>query len=245
MIPAIHPRLLARSAGAFALAGGLLLAGALPADAHVQVEADDATAGGFAVLTFRVPNESDTAGTIGVTATLPRDTPFLSVSIRPVPGWTVTTTEAPLPKPVVVDGTTITKAVRTASWKADRGNRIGQGEFQEFALSVGPLPAAGTIALPVAQTYSDGTIVEWNQPTPASGDEPEHPVPTFTVAAAADDHSAAATPTPTPGAPAGTDSGTFFTGGPDPLARVLGGLGLLAGVAALVVALVGRRRGAS
>ena len=43
---------------------GLLIAGSLPASAHVHVEADDATAGGFTVLTFRVPNESDTAGTV-------------------------------------------------------------------------------------------------------------------------------------------------------------------------------------
>jgi hypothetical protein len=31
------------------------------------------------------------------------------------------------------------------------------------------------------QTYSDGTVVEWDQPTPASGEEPEHPAPTLTI----------------------------------------------------------------
>ena len=244
-------RPLARAAAAAALAGGLLLAGALPAGAHVHVEADDATAGGYAVLTFRVPNESDTAGTVAVEATLPNDNPFLSVSSKPLPGWTVSTTEAALPKPVVVEGTTITKAVRTVTWKADKGSQIGPGEFQEFELSVGPLPGAGQIAIPVAQTYSDGKVVTWNQPTPASGDEPENPVPTFTVgAAAADDHG---TGSASPSVMASTAEGgqpapaaqTAASGGSDPLARVLGALGLAAGVGALVVALVGRRRGAA
>ena len=241
-MPVVPLRQLARAAAVAALAGGLLLSAALPAAAHVHVEADDATAGGFAVLTFRVPNESDTAGTVVVQANLPSDTPFLSVSSRPVPGWTVTMTQTPLPKPVEVEGTTITKAVRTVTWKADKGTRIEPGQFQEFALSVGPLPAAGTVAVPVTQTYSDGKVVNWNQPTPASGDEPENPVPTFTVTAAADEHAAS----PSGSAPSTTQPAEAGAGGGgDPVARVLGGLGLAAGVAALAMVLVGRRRGSA
>ena len=91
-------------------------------------------------------------------------------------------------------GTTITKAVRTVTWTAGKGTRIGPGEYQEFSISAGPLPAAGPILFPTEQVYSDGTVVAWDEPTPASGPEPEHPAPAFEITAAE------------PGAGAGDDS---------------------------------------
>jgi len=256
-------------AATITLAGGILLAGALPADAHVHVEADDPTAGGFSVLTFRVPNESDTAGTVRVAVTLPSDHPFLYVSTKPVPGWTVSAPQQKLPAAVEVEGTTITKAVRTVTWTADNRTRIGPGEYQEFAISVGPLPestatAPTTITLPVVQTYSDGKVVRWDQRTPASGEEPENPAPEFTIApAAADDHqgtagsagSAATSGEPSVSGSAGGSTGESASAQPgapdqgvaaahqsDTLARVLGGLGLVLGAVALGITLVGRRR---
>ena len=135
-------------AGAAAGLGVLLLLPATAADAHVRVSADQTTPGAFSALTFRVPNESDTAGTVAVSVELPQDTPFLYVSTRPVPGWRAATKEAALPKPVEAEGTTLTKAVRTVTWTAERGTRIEPGEYQEFSISVGPLPAAGTVLLP-------------------------------------------------------------------------------------------------
>ena len=207
------------------------------AEAHVHVQSETTTAGEFTALTFRVPNESETAGTVKVAVQLPQDTPFLEVSTRPVPGWTVASTEQPLPKPVVFEGTTVTKAVRTVTWTADRHTRIGPGEYQEFALAVGPLPAAGTtVRLPVSQTYSDGEVVHWDQATPAGGEEPEHPAPQLQITAAQPETS----PSPAPGGPAAvTTAGPARTDGP---ARGLAGTALVVAVAGLVVAIVGRRR---
>ena len=260
------------------LGGGLLLAGALPAEAHVHVEAEDPTAGGFSVLTFRVPNESDAAGTVRVAVTLPTDHPFLSVSTKPVPGWTVSAPEEKLPAPVEVEGTTLTKAVRSVTWTAEKGTGIEPGQFQEFAISVGPLPDSTaadptTILLPVVQTYSDGKVVNWDEKTPASGAEPENPAPEFTIepAAGTADHdtpdgsagassqapvgpsgaaSAGSSGEASIGASTGATTGTEQASGADhhtdPVARVLGGLALVLGAAALVVALVGRgRRGST
>ena len=70
---------------------------------------------------------------------------------------------------MTVEGTTLTKAPRTVTWQAQPGTRIDPGQYQDFDISAGPLPAAGTVALPAVQTYSDGTVVRWNQPTPAGG----------------------------------------------------------------------------
>lgn len=200
------------------------------------------------MLTFRVPNESASAGTVKVEASLPTETPFLSVSTRPVPGWSATTTHQKLAKPVDVEGTTITEAITTVTWTAAKGTQIGPAQFQDFAISVGPLPDPTTILLPTSQTYSDGTVVRWDQETPPSGEEPEHPAPEFTIAAATGEgHDAGGSePSAVSREPAAQETAeTTATASTDTTARVLAGIALMLGAAALVVALVGRRRGAA
>jgi uncharacterized protein YcnI len=237
--PSRYPQglMTARLVAVTAVAAALTMAGAGTADAHVQVLADSTMSGSFTALTFRVPNESEAAGTVKVAIQLPQDTPFLEVSTRPVTGWTVTSVEQRLPKPVVFEGTTLTKAVRTVTWTADRGTRIAPGEYQEFAVAVGPLPAAGTkIRLPAVQTYSDGEVVRWDQPTPAGGEEPEHPAPELRVTAGSPAGSASPAPDPSSAPVQAGPNGT------DGLARGLAGAALLVAVAGLVAALLSRRR---
>ena len=222
---------------------GLALPTAATAAAHVRVTPDDPTSGGFSALTFRVPNESATAGTVELTVKLPQDTPFLYVSTKPVPGWTAVATKSKLAKPVESYGTTLTEAVSEVSWTADKGVSIGPGEYQEFSLSVGPLPDPATILLPATQTYSDGTVVAWDQPTLASGEEPDHPAPVLVVveATGADPHGGAAA-SDGPPAPAQAGAAATSTSAADPVARTLGGAGLVAGLGALVFALLAWRR---
>ncbi len=165
-----------------ALAGALLLPG-VAASAHVHVHPDDTTSGAYSQLSFRVPNESSAASTVKLQIRLPQNAPFLSVRTRSLPGWTAIVEQAELPEPVQNGELTITKAPRTVTWTADAGAEIGPGQYQEFAMSVGPLPKPGTVLLPAIQTYSDGKVVAWDQPTPASGEEPEHPAPQLTVTA--------------------------------------------------------------
>ena len=215
-----------RVAGAAAAVTALVVATALPASAHVSVSSTDAAPGGFGKVVFRVPTESATASTTRLTVELPTSTPFADVSSEPVPGWRVTTTERALSKPVTNDdGFRLTRVVGTVTWTAT-GTGLAPGQFQEFALSVGPFPdKAGPLSLPAIQTYSDGTVVRWDEPTPSSGKEPEHPAPTLTVAAA------------------GTDAEATAPASSDHLARWLGAIGVLLGVAALGVAVAsGRRR---
>src|SRR4051794_19542106 len=94
------PRALRRLAAAGVLSLGLVGLTAVAAEAHVSVHADSTAAGSFSQLTLRVPNESDSAGTVKLAVQLPQDTPFPFVSVKPVPGWKVNVVEAPLPKPV-------------------------------------------------------------------------------------------------------------------------------------------------
>lgn len=237
---------LARTAATLTATTVLVVAAPLAASAHVRVDPVRAEAGSYATVTFRVPNESATAGTTSLVVDLPTDTPFASVSTEPVPGWTAEVTRTTLPEPVEVGGATVTEAPTSVTWTADPGVEIGDGEFQRFTISAGPVPTTGSITLPAHQGYSDGTVVDWDESTPASGEEPESPAPVLYVEDApptdGHDHAAAATVDATDE----TAGAATTSAGSDPLAVGLG-LGALALAAvALVLSVVGvtRRRGA-
>jgi uncharacterized protein YcnI len=249
--PSVLSPSLRRVAAVGAVSVGQLGFGAAAAEAHVSVHADSTAAGSFSQLTFRVPNESPTAGTVKLEVQLPQDTPFPFVSAKPVPGWKINVVKAKLPKPVEDEGTTITEAARTVTWTAEKGAQIAPGEYQEFSLSAGPLPDPKEISLPAVQTYSDGEVVEWNQPTPASGEEPEHPAPAFEVVAATggDTHGAEASPSSaaspaSSSAPADNAPAAASVSRSDTTARTLAGLALLVGIVAGAVGALGLRRAA-
>ncbi|GAA3317597.1 YcnI family copper-binding membrane protein [Arthrobacter ramosus] len=231
-----HRRTL-KTACAATMAAGLLAFGVSAASAHVNVNPDDPAAGGYTHLTFNVPNESPTAKTSKLEVSLPTDTPFNSVSVKPVEGWTAELVTTALPKPVTVAGATVTKAVSSVVWTADAAHQIGQDQYQAFSISVGVLPDAGTtVTLPATQTYTDGTVVKWDEKTVEGQPEPEHPAPSFVTTAS--DAAASAAPisspsaTPAPSAAASTTSSDAgSTAGWFGLAAGL--IGLAAGVTAL------------
>jgi uncharacterized protein YcnI len=229
----------ARAAAVAVLAGAVVIGTAISASAHVGVLPDSTVSGHEAQLTFRVPDESETASTIKLVVTLPQDRPLTDVSTQPMPGWTATVAEAPLPKPVNVGGATVTKAPRTVTWTALPGNKIAPGEYQNFYLATDALPAAGEMVLPVAQYYSDGTVVRWTEPTVAGKAEPEHPAPVFTVTAASATEASAA-PAATIQASGATAPAAKTT---DNTARVLGGIALLVALVVGGLVLLRRRPG--
>jgi periplasmic copper chaperone A len=238
---------LRRAAAAAAGATALVLAGALPAYAHVSVSSPDAAPGGFGKVVFRVPNETDDATTTKVQVRLPSDTPLASVSTMPVPGWTVEAEPTKLPKPVDVEGATVTEAVTSVTWTAENGGGLAPGQFGEFAISAGPFPEdAEAMSFPTTQTYSDGEVVRWNQPvepgTPEA-QEPEHPAPLLELTAGEESagHSHGDTADTEPASATTEASGTQADGS-DTVARTLGGIALVLAAAALARSLLGGRR---
>ena len=230
-----------RTVAVMAAAAGLVLAAALPASAHVTVSSPDAAPGGFGKLVFRVPNESDSARTTKLVVELPTDTPFASVSTKPVPGWTVEARPTRLPQPVEVNGATVTEAVTTITWTATRGGGLPPDQFTEFEVSAGTFPEdTGSLAFPTIQTYSDGQVARWVQPVEPGAPEPESPAPVLELAAAGhsshhggeDTQAASSDIAP---ASATTDSG-------DPLARALAGLAVALAAAALLWSVLAGRR---
>lgn len=203
---------------------------AVPASAHVGIDGDaTAAVGSTAAITFRVPTESDTATTVGVKVTFPEKTPFSSVQPLYKPGWHVKVDSAKLPAPVK-DGTgeQITSYVRSVTWTA-AGRGIPSELYDTFTVRAGAVPETKSVALPAVQTYSDGSTVDWSQ-IAQGGAEPQHPAPLLTVVPARDS-------TASPPASAGPSIHQSPSGDGGAGVR-LGVGGLLAGVLALIVAVV-------
>jgi uncharacterized protein YcnI len=246
----MNKRTIVGSVAAAAVAVILMFAAPLAASAHIHVTPGQAAAGSSALLTFRVPNESGSAGTVKVSVDLPLDTPFTGVSYEPIAGWTAEIVTKTLDTPIKTENSTITEAPASVTWTADPGTQIGVGAFQQFVISVSGVPDTGSILLPAHQTYSDGSVVDWNQPTPASGDEPEHPAPVVyindPVPADEDAPVVSATPAPASGddsaAGGGPDSGDSSADALVPVALTAGIVGVVLGAIALTVSIVVLRR---
>ncbi|BBH67364.1 hypothetical protein ACTI_40490 [Actinoplanes sp. OR16] len=226
---------LRRAAAVSAVAAAFVLAVASPAAAHVTVNPSSATQGGYSKVSFRVPNESDTASTTKVEVNLPIESPVGSVSIKPVPGWTAVTEKSKLDKPVEVHGAPLTEAVTKITWTADKGSEIKPGTFQEFDVSLGPLPEVDQMVFKALQTYSDGNVVRWIDEPTTDGTEPESPAPVLKLTAATADGAAAPSAAAPVAAPEESDDSS---GG----SSVWGIAGLVAGLAGLVLGLLAYRK---
>jgi len=224
--------LLGRVGAVSATAAVIVLAVAGPASAHVTVNPNTAAQGAYTKVTFRVPTESDTASTTKIEVDLPSDTPIASVAVKPLPGWTAVTEKSKLQTPLTDDdGASITEAVSKITWTASAGSEIKPGQFQEFDVSLGPLPDKATqVIFKALQTYSDGSIVRWIDSPAADGSEPDHPAPTLKLTAAT--ATASAAPTILAAASTASDSGSRGALGWGIAALVVAGIALVLGLLA-------------
>jgi uncharacterized protein YcnI len=231
-------RLVLRASLIGAVSIAILLTSGGIAAAHVTVNAPDAKQGGFGVLTFRVPTESQKASTKSLKVILPAAQPLASVFVEPKAGWTYAVRKAKLTTPVNSDDGQVTEAVSEIDWTAVAGVGIKPGEFDEFTLSVGPLPTADAMVFKVFQHYSDGKDVAWIEtPAPGTTDEPAHPAPTLKlIAAATTQATATGNGLVTPRTASYASKGSAIT------ALVVGALGAALGACGLAVAVSFRRR---
>ena len=212
--------------GALCALALVTLAGA--ASAHVTANPGTAQQGGYTKISFRVPNERDTASTTQLEVNFPTDHPIVSVETRAVPGWTATEQKVKLDKPIKTDDGEISEAVSRITWS---GGKISPGSFEEFDVSLGPLPTdTNQLVFKALQTYDNGEVVRWIDPPPADGAaEPEHPAPVVKLTPA---NATQAVVSTTGGAP--SSMGTWGV--------VLGVVGIALGLVGIVIGLVNRRR---
>ncbi|MFD8702155.1 YcnI family protein [Kitasatospora sp. NPDC059648] len=237
-----------RTAAVAVTAAASVVALAGPAFAHVTVNPGSAAQGGYATVNFQVPDESDTASTVKLEVNLPLDHPLASVRTVPMPGWTSTVEKSKLDKPIKVHGSDVNEAVSKITWTADAGTKVAPGQFQEFKLSLGPLPTdADSMVFKALQTYDNGDVVRWIDEAQAGQPEPAHPAPTLklTKAASGDGHGVTASASPAAGAHGDSSDHAASDGGAessDDTARTLGVVGIVVGVIGTAVGVLGLRR---
>ena len=229
-VPAIRGATFVRRAatvGALTLAG---LAIAATASAHVTVSPTSLPQGSTAELTFKVPNEESKANTVKIQLQIPTQYPIAQVLAKPVPGWTIAEHTVTLAKPLTTDDGTFTTAVDEIDWT---GGSIPPGEYQDFQISVDPLPTDTTqLVFKAVQTYSDGDVVRWIDLSTSSDPDPEHPAPVLTLTSVSSTTTTTAAPTSTTASASGTSSSSSDALGGAGL--VLGAVGAGCGVAALL-----------
>jgi uncharacterized protein YcnI len=215
-----------------AVVAACLLLLAAPGWAHVTVNPREAVQGGYTALSFRVPNETDDTSTTKVEVFLPQEHPLASVSVRPHPGWHAKVVTKKLAKPLSTDDGEVTDGVYSITWTPDRAkDALQPGQYDEFDVSVGPLPEVSSLTFKTLQTYSDGTVVRWiDQPAAAGQPEPEHPAPVLTLLPASADPASASA-----GSESDGSDGTATT------ALVLSIVALLLGAGAWGTSLLRRR----
>ncbi|RXZ73137.1 YcnI family protein [Agromyces albus] len=198
----------------------LVLAEPVAASAHVTVTPSSTAAGSDSVLTFAFGHGCDGSPTTALTIDLPESIMAAAPTLHP--NWTVERVE---------DDDRIARVVYTAITPVEEGIRA----TVELAVVL-PLDAAGeTLVFPVLQTCAEGEL-NWDQLAEEGAAEPEHPAPTILVTAATAETQGPATTTE-----AATATPDAAAPGSDPVARVLGIGGLVAGIVGIVLALAARR----
>jgi uncharacterized protein YcnI len=201
-----------------------------PAAAHVQARSAHPHPGGLAVVTFQVPNES-TKGSATTALTVDVSN-VSSVQAEAEPGWTAK-----------LDRDEASGTVHSVTWTAAPNGGIPVDQFGLFRISV-KLPDADTVSFPATQTYADGAVVKWDQPTAPGAPEPPNPAPVLTLAGgpaspATHQPHPTSTTAPTAAAAPATQTSRPAT---DNTARIVAGAALLFGALGVGIALITRQR---
>lgn len=199
--------------------------------AHIHVDADNPVRGDTTIITFQVPNESQTGSrTTQLTVMLPN---LSSASTDVMEGWTTS-----------LDKDVAAGVVHSVTWTAKPDAGILPDQFELFNMLV-TLPDAESVSFPAIQKYADGSVVRWDQGPLGGGAEPERPAPMLMLATgnrAPEGHHAPPTDAPEPAAPsqpAPTEMQPKL--GPDNIARALAGGALLLGALGVGVAFARRK----
>lgn len=218
-----------------AVATATSLIAAAPAAAHVTIDPSEGPADGYATLQVQVPHGCEDSPTRVLRVQIPESVPSVTPQVHP--GWEVTTKEGPKDA-VELHGETVTRGVKEVVWTATETDPLPSDRLDLFGMSV-KLPAgkAGDpVYFPTVQECVKGESA-WIQ-IPRAGeseDELESPAPAVTLTAASGGHGTAGE---TEDVALASASGGSDDDGPSTglviAALVLGGLGLLTGLAALV-----------
>ena len=145
---------------------------ALPAiaGAHVEIEADGSlSADGTQKATLAVPNECEGSETTNIVLNLPPTPALTTVDVAPQAGYTYADSKG-------ADGAVTALTI---------AGSISGSDEKEFDLTLATIPPDTTeIKMTAVQNCADGNVIRWIEPTPANGEEPEHPAPVLAIESA-------------------------------------------------------------
>jgi uncharacterized protein YcnI len=207
-----------------------MLALSAPAAAQVSIVPDRVDGGGTQTFAFRLANERADTKSTRLELVFPQNPPVAYVEVAPAPGWTATVRPRPLTPPLRAGGKVIGEAAGTLVLE---GGAVAPKQFEQFLVTMGPLPADGRLAFQATQTFADGAVAHWDETTSPA------PAITFGSGPAPVPGSAAAQPVQGAGVAAPADE-------PAPEASAAGGppfavLWAAVGLAFVVIAVVGFR----
>ncbi|MEJ0021878.1 MAG: YcnI family protein [Candidatus Doudnabacteria bacterium] len=163
---------------------GLLVAASV--SAHVVVKPNTAGIGAFQVFTMGVPSEKPIA-TVSLKLMLPDGLSFVTPNVKP--GWQVQVkTQATGKKITDDDGMQVDEMKPIEiDWT---GGSVPAGQRDEFTFQAQVPATPTTLAWKAYQTYSDGSVVAWDQTPGANVENP------YSQTAVTDDLSQSATSMP-------------------------------------------------
>jgi periplasmic copper chaperone A len=162
-----------------ALVGATMLVTCGAANAHVTLEASEASVSSTYKAVLRVGHGCEGSPTVAIRVQIPEG--MIAVKPMPKPGWELTTKIEPYTQPVKYFEDTLTEGVKEIAWT---GGKLPDEWYDEFVFR-GRLPdeGAGTIVyFPVVQECEAG-VHRWIE-IPAEGktaDDYEEPAPGLTL----------------------------------------------------------------
>jgi periplasmic copper chaperone A len=166
-----------RRLAAAAVVGGICALAPAAAQAHVSFHPNAIPQGAYVTTYVRVPNEVDHADISSVRIKLPNG--VLSALGDPPPGWTFHARTRKLAKPIKTDDGVVSTEVTEVDFT---GGHTPPGEFANLPLTLSfpdSAKAGSVVSFPTVQTYSNGEVVRWIDPSA----EDEHPAPTVDITA--------------------------------------------------------------
>jgi uncharacterized protein YcnI len=139
-----------------------LLALATPAQARVSIVPGAVSGGGTETFAFRLANERTDTNSNRLELTFPQEPLIAYAEVAPVSGWTATITPRKLATPVQAGDKTISEVVGSIVLE---GGSVGPRQFDQFLITLGPLPNDGKLAFEAIQTYTNGRTETWSGAT--------------------------------------------------------------------------------
>src|SRR4051812_44551831 len=139
-----------------------MLALSAPAAAQVSIVPDRADGGGTQTFAFRLANERADTKSTRLELVFPQNPPIAYVEVAPARGWTATVRPRPLNPPLRAGGKVIGEAAGTLVFE---GGAVAPRQFEQFLVTMGPLPADGRLAFQATQTFANGAVAHWDETT--------------------------------------------------------------------------------